>query len=295
MKVGFIGLGTMGRPMAETLLSAGHALVVYNRTRERTDPLHERGVRVAESPREAAHDADVVVTMLADDAAVEAVTFGDDGVIAGLSPAAVHVSSSTISIELSQRLATAHAAASQGYVAAPVFGRSDAAATKDLWVVAGGTRAALDRCAPILEAYSRGVTRIEESAPAANVVKLAGNFLTASILEAIGEAFALTRKAGVDMTAFMDVFIEVFARSSSLARYAALIANEAYDSGAFKARLALKDLRLALAAGEAMQVPMPLASLVHDSLLTAAAQGRGDLDWTVIAKIAAERAGLGPR
>jgi 3-hydroxyisobutyrate dehydrogenase-like beta-hydroxyacid dehydrogenase len=295
MKVGFIGLGSMGRAMAESLRSAGHALVVYNRTRERADGLHERGVRIAESPAAAARDADVVVTMVADDAAAEAVTLGDHGVIAGLSPGAVHVSSSTISIALSQRFAALHAEAGQGYVAAPVFGRPDDAAAKELWVVAGGPQAALDRCTPVLEALGRGVTRVGESAVAANVVKLVGNFLTASTLEAMGEAIALTRKADVDFRAFVDVLIQVFARPSALGRYAALIASGAYEPAAFKARLALKDLRLALAAGDAMQVPMPLASLVHDSLLTAAAQGRGDFDWSVIAQLAAERAGLAPR
>jgi 3-hydroxyisobutyrate dehydrogenase-like beta-hydroxyacid dehydrogenase len=207
----------------------------------------------------------------------------------------VHVSSSPISVALSQRLAALHAAADQGYVAAPVFGRPDAAKTKELWVVAGGPQAALDRCAPILDAFGRGVTLVGESAPAANIVKLAGNFLTASTLEAVGEALALTRKAGVEMHAFFDVFVEVFARTSALVHYAAQIASEAYEPASFKARLGLKDLRLALAAGEAMQVPMPLASLIHDNLLTATAQGRGDFDWSVIAKLAAERAGLAPR
>jgi len=295
MKVGFIGLGSMGYAMAEQLRSAGHALVVYNRTRERSERLLGRGVRVAESPAAAARYADVVITMVADDAAVEAVTLGDDGVVAGLSPGAVHVSSSTISIALSQRLAAIHAKANQGYVAAPVFGRPDDAAVKELWVVAGGPQAAVDRCMPVLEALGRGVTRVGESAPAANVVKLVGNFLTGSTLEALGEAIALTRKAGVDFTAFLAVLLEVFARPAVLARFASVIANDQYEPAAFKARLALKDLRLALAAGDAMQVPMPLASLVHDSLLTATAQGRGDFDWSVIARLAAERAGLGSR
>jgi 3-hydroxyisobutyrate dehydrogenase-like beta-hydroxyacid dehydrogenase len=281
--------------MAEQLRSAGHALVVYNRTRERGDRLRTRGARVAETPAAAARDADIVVTMVADDAAAEAVTSGDDGILAGLSPGAVHVSSSTISIALSQRFAALHADAGQGYVAAPVFGRPDDAAVKELWVVAAGPRLALDRSMPILEALGRGVTRVGESAPAANVLKLVGNFLTGSTLEALGEAIALTRKAGVDLGTLLDVLVEVFARPMALTRFAAMIATEAYEPAAFKARLALKDLRLALAAGDAMQVPMPLASLVHDSLLSATAQGRGDSDWSVIARLAAERAGLASR
>jgi 3-hydroxyisobutyrate dehydrogenase-like beta-hydroxyacid dehydrogenase len=205
----------------------------------------------------------------------------------------VHVSSSTISVALSERLAAAHASAKQGYVSAPVFGRPDAAAARQLWVLAAGPRGDVDRCLPLLEAMGRGVSRLGDSATAANVVKLAGNFIIASMIEAVGEAFALARKAGVEPDAFLDVFGSVFARSPIFERYAASIAKEAYEPAGFKARLGLKDVSLALAAGEALRVPMPLASLLHDHLLTAVAQGKGDLDWSVIARLASERAGLG--
>ena len=293
MKLGFVGLGKMGTAMAESLLAAGHELAVYNRTRERAERLQQRGARVAATPKEAAHDAEAVVTMLADDAAVEMVTFGDAGVLSGLAPGAVHISCSTISVALSERLAAAHAAEKQGYVAAPVFGRPEAAAARQLWVVAAGPRGDIDWCAPVLEALGRGVVRLGESAKAANVVKLAGNLLIASMSEALGEAFALTRKAGVEPDAFLDIFVSVFARSSTFERYARLIASGSYEPAGFKARLGLKDLRLALEAGDASGVPMPLASVVHDSLLAAVAQGKGELDWSVVGRLAAERAGLG--
>jgi 3-hydroxyisobutyrate dehydrogenase-like beta-hydroxyacid dehydrogenase len=293
MKLGFVGLGKMGKGMAESLLTAGHELAVYNRTRGRAEPLRQRGARVAATPREAAHDAEAVITMLADDAAVEMVTFGHEGVLSGLAPGAVHVSCSTISVALSERLAAAHAAGRQGYVAAPVFGRPEAAAARQLWVVAAGPRGDIDWCAPALEALGRGVIRLGESAKAANVVKLAGNLLIASMSEALGEAFALTRKAGVEPGAFFDVLVAVFARSPGFERYARLVAEGSYEPAGFEARLGLKDLRLTLAAGDASGVPMPLASVVHDSLLAAVAQGNGELDWSVIARLAAERAGLG--
>lgn len=293
MKLGFIGLGSMGSAMAESLLSAGHDLVVYNRTPERAERLRLRGARVAATPREAARGVEAVVSMLSDDAAVESVTSGENGVLSGLAPGAVHVSSSTISVALSERLAAAHASAKQGYVSAPVFGRPDAAAARQLWVLAAGPRGDVDRCLPLLEAMGRGVSRLGDSATAANVVKLAGNFIIASMIEAVGEAFALARKAGVEPDAFLDVFGSVFARSPIFERYAASIAKEAYEPAGFKARLGLKDVSLALAAGEALRVPMPLASLLHDHLLTAVAQGKGDLDWSVIARLASERAGLG--
>jgi 3-hydroxyisobutyrate dehydrogenase-like beta-hydroxyacid dehydrogenase len=292
MKVGFIGLGKMGSGMAQSLLDAGHELVVYNRTRERAEPLRQRGARVAATPKEAAHDAEAVVSMLADDAAVETVTFGDAGLLSGLAPGAVHVSCSTISATLSERLAAAHAAARQGYVAAPVFGRPEAAAAKQLWVLAAGPRGDIEGCASVLAALGRGVSRLGESAKAANVVKFAGNFLIASMSEALGEAFALTRKAGVEPEAFLDVFVSVFARSQVFETYARLIAKGSYEPAGLAARLGLKDLRLALAAGDASGVPMPLASVVHESLLAAVAQGKGELDWSIIGGLAQERAGL---
>jgi 3-hydroxyisobutyrate dehydrogenase-like beta-hydroxyacid dehydrogenase len=292
MKLGFIGLGSMGRAMAASLLAAGHELTVYNRSAARAEPLRERGARVASAPAEAAAGAELVFSMLADDAAVESVTLGASGILAGLAPDAIHVSSSTISVALSDRLAAGHAAAKQGYVAAPVFGRPEAAAAKQLWVLAAGATADIDRCLPALEALGRGVTRLSGAASTANVLKLSGNFLIASMLEALGEAFALTRKAGVAPDTFLDLFVNVFARSPIFENYAKLIAREGYEPAGFKMPLALKDVRLALAAAEALQVPLPLASLVRDQLLSGLAQGKGELDWSALALLAAERAGL---
>jgi 3-hydroxyisobutyrate dehydrogenase-like beta-hydroxyacid dehydrogenase len=295
MKVGFVGLGAMGRAMAGLLVSSGCELAVYNRTRERAEGLREWGVRVADSPADVARDAEMVVTMLADDAAVEAAVFGAAGLLAGLPPDAVHIACSTISVALSERLAAAHVRAGQRYVAAPVFGRPDAAARKELWILAAGASADIERCMPVLEALGRGVTRLGSSAPTANVVKLAGNFLIASMNEALGESFALTRKAGVEPEAFLGLFVSAFARSPIFERYASSIARDEYEPAGFKARLGLKDLRLVLAAADTAEVPMPLASLVRDHLLTAVAQGKGDLDWSVIGRLAAERAGLGTK
>jgi 3-hydroxyisobutyrate dehydrogenase-like beta-hydroxyacid dehydrogenase len=292
MKVGFVGLGSMGRAMAASLLDAGHELAVYNRTRARSEGLHERGARIAETPAEAAAGAAVVFSMLADDAAVEAVTLGEAGIVVGLAPGAVHASSSTISVALSERLELAHAAAKQSYVVTTVFGRPEAAVAKQLWVLAAGNPVAVEKCIPLLEAIGRGVTRFGDKAPTANIVKLAGNFLIASMLESLGEAFALTRKAGVAPSTFLDLFVNVFAHSAMFENYAKLIAKEAYEPAGFKLALGLKDMHLALAAGEQLQVPLPFASVLRDHLLTALAQGKGELDWSGIAQLAAERAGL---
>ncbi|MCE9672943.1 NAD(P)-dependent oxidoreductase [Myxococcus stipitatus] len=296
MDVGFVGLGNMGLPMARQLLTAGHALRVWNRTAARADPLVKQGARLATSPAEAARGAQVVFSMLADDRAAEAVALGEDGVGTGLAKGAVHVSSSTISVALSRRLAEAHARAGQGYVAAPVFGRPEAAEAKQLWVLAAGPAGDVARCKPLLESLGRGVTVLGEEASAANVVKLSGNFLIASMMEALGEAFALTRKAGLEPTRFLEVFQAVFARSPIFENYARAIAEERYRPAGFAMHLGLKDVGLVLEAARAAQVPMPLASLLRDQYLGGVAQGHGDLDWSALGALIAARAGLpGPR
>jgi len=293
MKLGFIGLGEMGRAMAHNLLAAGHDLTVYNRTRARAEPLREEGARVAESPAEAAQGNEAVVTMLADDKAVEEVVFGAEGLVEGLGEGAVHVSSSTLSVELSERLLKAHQARGQGYVSAPVFGRPDAAAARQLWVVAAGRPADVDRCVPVFSAIGRGLSRLGDAPPAANVVKLTGNFIIASMIESLAEAFTLARKSGVEPAVFLEVFRSVMGRSPILDRYAGMIAEGAYTPAGFKMYLGLKDVSLTLAAAAGAEVPMPLASLLRDQMLSAVAQGRGDLDWAALAELAAERAGLG--
>jgi 3-hydroxyisobutyrate dehydrogenase-like beta-hydroxyacid dehydrogenase len=293
MKVGFVGLGSMGLAMAESLASAGHELWVYNRSHERALPLHEAGARLAVTPAEAARHVDVVFSMVSDDAALEAVSFGEVGILAGLAAGKIHVSSSTISVALSDRLAAEHSARLQGYVAAPVFGRPLAAAAKQLWVLAAGKYSDVHHCLPLLEALGRGVTQLGETPSAANTVKLAGNFLIASMLETLGEAFALTRKAGVPAQAFLGVFSAVFGQSSAIfENYAKAIAQGNYAPGGFKATLGLKDVRLTLSAGEALGVPLPVANLLRDQFQAAIDAGAADLDWSVLAKLAAERAGL---
>jgi 3-hydroxyisobutyrate dehydrogenase-like beta-hydroxyacid dehydrogenase len=292
MKVGFVGLGNMGLPMAKHLLEAGHALTVYNRTQAKAEPLVSKGARLAQTPGDAAREAEVVFTMLADDKAMEEVLFAEDSLLEALPPGAIHVSSSTISVSLAEFLAESHAGSAQGFVSAPVFGRPEAAQAKQLWVLAAGAKAHVERCRPLLEALGRGLTVLGERAPMANVVKLSGNFLIASLIEALGEAFALARKAGVEPKTFLEVFQSVFARSPILERYAALIASGQYEPAGFAMRLGLKDMGLVLEAAGDAQVPMPLASLLRDNYLGGVARGMGELDWAALAVLAAERAGL---
>jgi 3-hydroxyisobutyrate dehydrogenase-like beta-hydroxyacid dehydrogenase len=292
MKVGFIGLGSMGLPMATNLLKAGHDLIVYNRTRSRAEGLAKQGGRSAGSPREAATGVEVLISMLADDAAVESVMFGDQGALAGLSRGATHASMSTIGHALSRRLDAEHETRGQSYIAAPVFGRPDAAQSAKLWIVTAGPAQAIERCRALFEAMGQGIEIVGDDPPKANVVKLAGNFILASAIEAMGEAFALVRKYGVEPSRFLEIVNGRLVRSPVYENYGTLIVNRRWEPAGFKLRHGLKDVRLALAAGDEATTPMPLASLVRDHYLAAMARGWSDIDWAGLARLSAVNAGL---
>lgn len=297
MKIGFIGLGNMGRGIAGNLLRAGYTLAVYNRTRSHAEELQAAGAHVADSPAAAATDAEVLITMLSDDQAVEQVIFGTNdaaetrGAIHTLQQGAVHISMSTISKALSARLAQAHHAAGQHYLAAPVFGRPEAAAAAKLWVVAAGPTEQIERCRPLFDAVGQGLFTVGTEAPIANVIKLAGNFMIASLLETLGEAFALVRKSGADAAQFLDIMNALF-RSPVVENYGKIIVAERYEPAGFKLKLGLKDVRLVLEVADAAAAPMPIASLIRDHFLSAIAHGQGDVDWAALARVAAENAGL---
>ena len=291
MDVGFVGLGNMGTPMALNLIKSGHRVIVYNRTRSKAEALAAKGARIADRIADTCR-GDALITMLSDDAAVEGVIFASDGALASLGRDAVHISMSTISVALSERLAAAHAGAGQGYVAAPVFGRPEAAAAAKLFIIAAGADATIARCSPLFYAMGQRTIVIGENPADANVTKLTGNFLIASVLESLGEAFALVRKSGIDSRRFLDSLTGTLFSAPVYQTYGSIIAEEKIPSGGFKMSLALKDMRLALAAADAKTVPMPIASLIRDHLLEGVAQGEGDSDWSGLARLSARSAGL---
>src|SRR5437016_1505774 len=262
MKIGFVGLGNMGAGMAASLLRAGHEVVVYNRTPGKAQALVERGARAATRVADACR-GDAVITMLADDAAVESVVFGEDGVIGSLRGGATHISMSTISVGLSKRLSAAHADAGQRLVAAPVFGRPDAAAAAKLFIVTAGAPDALAACAPLFEAMGQKTLSIGDEPDAANLVKLSGNFLIATVIEALGEAMALVGKAGVDRRSYLEVLTSTVFTAPIYRAYGERIADEQFEPAGFAASLGHKDIRLGLAAAEALRVPMPFACVLH--------------------------------
>ncbi len=281
----------MGAGIAANLLRAGFALTVYNRTGEKTEGLEASGAKVAGSPAEAAADADVVLTMLADDPATEQVALGQYGIAATLKPGGVHIANSTISTTLARRLANEHATRGQGYLSAPVFGRPEAAEAKRLVVAVAGPEELIDRCNPLFEAIGRRTFVVGNEPWQANALKLCGNFMIASMMEAFSEAFAAMRKAGVDHHLFLEVMNELFA-SPVYKGYGATIANETFEPAAFAMKLGLKDMRLVLQLAQEVAAPMPLASLLHNQLLTGVAQGKGETDWSAMSQVAAKNAGL---
>ncbi|MBV9110218.1 MAG: NAD(P)-dependent oxidoreductase [Gemmatimonadetes bacterium] len=292
MRIAFLGTGHMGLPMARNLAAAGHEVTAWNRSREKAEPLAEHGVRIADTPAEAAQEAEVAITMLAEDHAVEEVVFGDEGFYEALPQDAVHVSCSTIGVEFSRTLADAHDLQRQGYVAAPVFGRPEAADARKLKVVAAGAADVVERVRPLFDAIGERTFLVGDDPSLANVVKLCGNFLIASMIETLGESFALARKSGVPEDVFLEILNGTFFSSPIFAGYAKAIAEKRFQPAGFKLRLGLKDVRLALAAADRAEVPMPAASLLHDRFLTGVATGRGDHDWSGIAGLVAEAAGL---
>jgi 3-hydroxyisobutyrate dehydrogenase-like beta-hydroxyacid dehydrogenase len=290
MRVAFLGLGSMGLPMARNVAAAGHEVAVWNRTRQKAAEV--QGARAAGTPADAVRGAEVAITMLADDHAAEAVVFGGDGLADALPEGAVHVSMSTISVALARRLAEEHGRRGQGFVSAPVFGRPEAAEGRKLRVLAAGAKDAVDRCRPLFEAMGQQTFELGDEPHLANVVKLTGNFTIATMIETLGEVFALARKSGVAPETLLEVLSTALLSGPILPGYAKTVAEQRYEPAGFRLRLGLKDVRLVLAAADEAEVPMPIASVLHDRYLQGVAQGMGDVDWSGAARIVAQSAGL---
>ena len=290
MKVGFIGLGNMGLEMAANLLKAGHEVTVYNRTSNKTELLVKQGAKYAAQVADACH-GEAVITMLADDHALESVVFSDRGVINSLSKGAIHISMSTTSLALAQKLTSAHSDKGQRFVSAPVFGRPEAAAAAKLFVTAAGAPDAVDACMPLFEAVGQKTFRFGTIPSHANLVKLSGNFLISSVIETLAEAMTLVGKAGIDERQYLEFLTSTLFAAPIYKTYGAIILEKKFEPAGFVAPLGFKDNRLVLAAAESLRVPMPVASVIYNRFLTLLANGGDSLDWTAIAKIAAADAG----
>lgn len=287
MKIGFIGLGQMGIAMATNLIDAGHDVTVWNRSAAKADPLLARGATLAATPADAAQ-GEVVMTMLADDAALETVVYGERGI---LGCPALHVSHSTISVALAERL-TADQGNDGGFVSAPVFGRPPAAAAGALFVVAAGADERIDRCEKLFAAIGQRVFRVGDTPSAANLVKLSGNFMIMAAIESMAEAMTLAEKGGVDRAMLLEVLTGTLFGAPVYKTYGEILVEDRFTPAGFAAPLGLKDMNLVDAAAGTLRTPMPVLGVVRDHLRAAIAQDGPDVDWAAIGLVARRSAGL---
>ena len=291
MEIGFIGLGNMGAAMARNLMKAGHRLTVYNRSRDKAQALARDGAIVAGSPAEAARTG-IVFTMLANDEALYAVTEGPDGILAGLPESGIMVSMSTVSLAATRRLSAAVKGAGRFFVAAPVFGRPDAAEAAKLFIPVAGPAAAVPRIEPLLAAIGQKTVHFGEDPVHAAAVKISGNFMLQTAIESLAEALALVRKHGIDPAQYLDFMTGSLFTAPLYKGYGGAIVEQRYEPAGFALPLALKDTKLALAAADEAGIPLPLADLIRDRFLIGLSRGWDHLDMAALGKVAAENAGL---
>jgi len=294
LALGFIGTGNMGLPIAKNLLESGYSLRVFNRTAGKAACLAALGAELVSSYDETAEPGGIVFTMLSDDNAMEQVAIGGNELVRALGTGGIHVSLSTVSPAASRRVAEHHKAFGVSYLAAPVFGRPEAAAARMLWICLSGTQAAKARVEPILKTLGREVTDFGEDPGGANVAKLAGNFLLASAVEAMAEMIVFAEKNGIAREQIIDLMASTLFACPVYQIYGKALVAQRYQPAGFRMELGLKDVSLVLQTAAASKVPMPLASLIRDRLLTGVAKGRGDWDMTAFALAAAEDAGIKP-
>jgi 3-hydroxyisobutyrate dehydrogenase-like beta-hydroxyacid dehydrogenase len=287
--IAFLGLGQMGRGMAGSLLRAGIQLRVWDRTPGRLTA--RPGLTDCASPREAVRGVPFVITSLADDEAVKAVTLGLDGFLQAMDRGAAHLGTSTISYALARELVSAHAERDTHYVGTPVLGRPDAAERGALTVITGGPAEVVTAAHPVLTAIAQG-TITAESAPAAHLIKIIANLIIATTIETAGEALALGEKAGIAPERLIEMLGDTPVASPILRSYGPRIARREFEPAGFRLELGLKDMNLALDASTELGAPLPLASLLRDHLIQALAHGRAQQDWSALADMAREAAGL---
>lgn len=289
MKIGFLGLGNMGSAMARLLLAAGHEVTVWNRDGAKAEPLAGEGAIVAGTPAEAAQDAEILFTMLFDDAAHEQVLLGEGGALQALSAGSLHIACGTISVALSVRIAQEHASCGQDYVAAPVFGRPNVAAEGRLWIVVAGAAAAIAKARPVLEPLSRGISVVGERPPQAHAVKLAGNFMINMMIQSLSEIVVFAKASGIDPAELLEIVNTALFQSAIYANYSKLMLNPVSPPGAPLA-LGEKDLKLFLEAAHGNGVHLALAEQLAERYAEAAAAGLQNSDWAAGLLAAAESA-----
>jgi 3-hydroxyisobutyrate dehydrogenase-like beta-hydroxyacid dehydrogenase len=295
MDIGFIGLGSMGFPMASNLIAADNKLRVYNRTGSKAEPLVTQGAALVSEPAAVASAGGVVVTMLADDGALESMLAGSDNIANRLAPGGIHLSMSTVAPATSRKLANYHAKHGSVYVAAPVFGRPEAAQAKRLWVCVSGPETAKQKIRPLLEAMGQGIFDFGEEPGAANAVKLSGNFLIAAAMESMAEALAMLEKSSIDRVKAIEMLTSTLFACPVYQGYGNAIARMRHTPPGFHLPLGLKDMELVLKTSSEVHAPMPVAAILRDRFLSSIAKGREEMDWSAMALGARDDAGLPER
>lgn len=290
MNVGFLGLGIMGRPMAANLLKAGHQVTVWNRSPGPTEALAAEGARVAATPAEALAPG-IAISMFADDAALAGTL--DDATLAASPKGLMHINMATVSVATSKAFADKHRALGHEYIGAPVFGRAEVAQAAQLNIVAAGSDAALAKAEPLFAAMGKKTWRASSEPEQAHLLKIGGNFMLAATIELLSEATALMEKGGADPRAFTEVMTNTLFAAPAFKIYSDLIHQKRFEPAGFTMRLGLKDVGLALAAAQASEMPLPIASLLRDHMLEGIAGGRGQQDWSALSEVVRRKAGLG--
>ncbi|MGC4038759.1 MAG: NAD(P)-dependent oxidoreductase [Chitinophagaceae bacterium] len=283
MKIGFIGLGSLGTPIAMNILESGHELVVYNRTISKAKPLADKGAIVSTDIAGLAKQCDIIFTIVSDDAALKEITGGEEGMIQNMQPGSMHISMSTILPETAKEIASLHQQNKQEYLASPVFGRPEAAAVRKLNFAISGPEPTRKKAESILrDAGGMNVFHFGDSLTAANTVKLCGNFLIAGALQAIGESINLANASGVDAKEMWGMFLQTLFNAPVYHNYANIILNKKFEPAAFTAKLGLKDLKLVLQQGNSVNQSMPLAYLVKGNMEKLVNSGGADIDWSAV-------------
>lgn len=277
--VAFLGLGNMGTPMAMNLIKGNIPLFVYNRSPDKTAPLVKEGAKQLLTPKEAFRNARIVITMLANDQALEEVT---NGLLESIQPGCIHISMSTVLPKTNRKLEELHKAKGALFIAAPVFGRPDVAAQGKLWICCSGDPVAINQVESILQFLGQKIENFGPEVGAANVVKLAGNFLIVSAIKALGEALELGELNGIDREKMAKFYSETMMTSPVYQTYGKIIAAKNFVPAGFKMTLGLKDITLVRKVAEKFNVTMPLADLLHDRFLESIENGRGEMDWSAI-------------
>lgn len=286
--VACIGLGRMGSGIASNIQKRGFSLTVFNRSSEKTKPFVSAGARGARTPREAAAAAEIVVTNLMDDTSVLDTMTGENGILAGMRQGAIHVGTTTISPNLSARLAAMHLAHGSHYIAGPVAGRPDAAAAGKLITFLAGQPEPLERARPVISTYADRIIPMGEDPAAANSMKLVGNFMVASLVELMGQVYVFAEKRGVDPAIITGMFKQFMPATSE---YVDRISTRNFENAGFTLDAGLKDVMLILDAAAEVHAPLPYAGIVRDKCLAAQARGMNQLDWSVITEISRMNAG----